>query len=161
MAEITTRFEEFEPQPMLEDGPNRRMGKRRAEWLVSAANSNGGEPAEALDQLLRRGPSATFLEEIFEALGDVQQCSKLQLDKKNKRFVWAPVENQQSIKVLTELCLVSIINAGLSKQIKRCASKQCRQFLFGDPRKKWCSDSCGSLVRVQEKRKLDRERVML
>ena len=137
------------------------MGKIRAEWLVCWANQSGGEPAEALDQLLRRGPSAAYLKEIFEALGDVQQCSKLQLDKKNKRFVWVPIQSQQSIKVLTELCLVSIINAGLAGQIKRCEFEECRQFFFGDPRRKWCSNNCGSVIRGRVKRKLDKERLIL
>lgn len=160
-VKITTRFEEFDAMPVAADGFDKKSGRRRAEFLVDAANSIGGEPAAALDALIRRGPTLPFLEKIDNAIGDVQQCSTLELDKKNKRFVWVPVETHLSIQIITLVCLISVITAGLSGRIKRCARKGCKKFFFGDPRKKWCSDNCGSLIRVRKKRKLDKQRQML
>ncbi len=160
-VKITTRFGEFEAMPVPADGFDKKSGRRRAEFLVSAANSIGGEPAAALNALIRRGPTLPFLEEINKAIGDVQQCSTLELDKKNRRFVWVPVEMHLSLQIITLLCLISVINAGLSNRIKRCARKGCTNFFFGDIRKKWCSDNCGSLIRVRNMRKRGRERQML
>jgi hypothetical protein len=40
--------------------------------------------------------------------------------------------------------------------LKRCHLKSCRKFFIGRPNTKWCSDSCGSLHRVRQKRKRDR-----
>lgn len=161
-TEITTRFEEFEAT-LSADYFDKQSGKRRAEILVSAANSAvvDGEAAAWLDELIHHGPTLPFLKEIDEALGDVEQCSSLILDAVNRRFVWVPIKNYQPLSRLTLLCLVSLISAGLSDRLKRCSLNECRRFFFGDPRKKWCSDNCGSKVRVRNKRKKDKERQML
>ena len=158
---ISFPVEEFDAMPVPADGFDKKSGRRRAEFLVGAANDIGGEPAAALDALIRRGPTLPFLEKIDNAIGDVQQCSTLKLDKKNRCFVWEPVNTNLSIQIITLVCLVSVINAGLAGRIKRCARKDCRKFFFGDLRKKWCTDNCGSLIRIRKKRKLDKERQML
>ena len=40
--------------------------------------------------------------------------------------------------------------------LKRCKLKSCKKFFIGRPNTKWCKDSCGSLYRVQQMRKLNR-----
>lgn len=160
-TEIFVKFQEFDARADVADRFDKRIAKERAEWIVAGANMIGGEPAEWLARVIRRGPSLMLLQELEKAIGDVRQCSTLVLDKKNKRFNWVPVESNRLIDVMYPLCLVSVINAGLSDRLKRCALTECRKFFFGDPRKKWCSDACGSKVRVREKRRKDRERQML
>ena len=159
--EISVNFPEFDAVAGAQSQFNKRDARRSAEWIVEAANTIGREPAEWLAQLIRRGPSLSLLVELEDAIGDVRQCSTLVLDKKYRRFDWVPIENAHLVDKMYPLCLVSVINAGLSNRIKRCAYKDCRKFFFGDIRKQWCSNNCGSLIRGRNKRKKDRERQML
>ena len=46
-------------------------------------------------------------------------------------------------------------------KIKQCERYGCNNYYFGGDRAKWCSNKCGTYVRVNHKRKLDKERQML
>ena len=46
-------------------------------------------------------------------------------------------------------------------KIKQCERYGCNNYYFGGPRAKWCSNKCGTYVRINHKRKLDKERQML
>lgn len=43
------------------------------------------------------------------------------------------------------------------KTVKRCQMPDCGHYFLGRSNAKWCSKKCGSLYRVQKKRKLDRQ----
>ena len=66
-----------------------------------------------------------------------------------------PVLNDAAMALIVS----TLLEAGKLNNVKRCESKDCRQFHVR--RGKWCSDGCGSRERLRKKRKLDRERQML
>lgn len=48
------------------------------------------------------------------------------------------------------------IDDGVFENLRRCERPECERYFIGGPRAKWCSTTCGSIVRVKLKRKRDR-----
>lgn len=53
--------------------------------------------------------------------------------------------------------ITHLLATGALVNLKRCELKDCQKFFIGRSNVKWCSKSCGSLSRVRQKRKRDRE----
>jgi hypothetical protein len=45
------------------------------------------------------------------------------------------------------------LKSGEIKRVKQCFNKDCNHFFLGRKNKKWCSDRCGSKLRMKNKRK--------
>jgi hypothetical protein len=52
--------------------------------------------------------------------------------------------------------LAYLISDGVLEGLRVCQRPECKDFYIGGPRAKWCSDKCGSIVRVKKKRKRDK-----
>lgn len=72
---------------------------------------------------------------------------------------WKYIANSNSIMSDPELQsaygITHLLSIGALKNLKRCNLNSCKNFFIGPPNKKWCSQSCGSLYRVRQKRKKD------
>lgn len=49
------------------------------------------------------------------------------------------------------------IDDGVFDYLRRCERPECKRYYIGGSRAKWCSDTCGSIVRVKAKRGRDKE----
>ena len=53
--------------------------------------------------------------------------------------------------------LAYFIDDGVFDYLRRCERQECKRYYIGGLKAKWCSDNCGSIVRVKAKRKRDKE----
>lgn len=82
------------------------------------------------------------------------------MHSKNGLPYWRYVANSDSIMTDPELQsaygITHLLAIGALRNLKRCEMKDCNEFFIGAPNKKWCSKKCGSLFRVRQKRKKDK-----
>ena len=60
-------------------------------------------------------------------------------------------------EALCAYVLAYFIDDGVFDYLRRCERQECKRYYIGGPRAKWCSTTCGSIVRVKVKRKRDKE----
>jgi len=148
-----------------------RKDELLADDLAAWANSGDECALQWIRRLKKYGVTKSLLADVDRAVRGFRVHTFLALDVDFGTFGW----RQQIIKHRTfsdhsavsdraavfALMIARLVNAGIIDRLKRCQLKSCRKYFFGGPRAKWCSDTCGSKVRVRNKRKRDKQRQML
>lgn len=131
-----------------------------ADRLVEAANAEDHPAMEWLDHLTREGLSSWLVGQLNAAAAGLRVASYLHFDEESGKFDWVletPAQRKfRSRDTSYALVFTRIINADLTDRIRRCELDDCRRFFVGDPRSRWCSNTCGSKHRVREKRRRDK-----
>lgn len=137
--------------------------------LVTWAN-DGEEHATLWAERLTKHGIEPWLEQIDSYVRDVELVHTYSLNRETKQFeisyrpwreISPTVDFLQYPDAPTAFAwiVMKINNAGLDGVVKRCEAKDCENFHVRKGR--WCSDACGSRMRVSKKRERDRKRQML
>ena len=127
-------------------------------------HANGGDDLASYwaSSLYRRGASKNILYQVSKLVIDCELLYRpvLMADDKFHYVPTGPLEEQLDVSRESAYALVvmKIINADLVPRIRRCQFAECRKYFEGDPRSKWCSQTCGTNFRVRKKRKLEKAR---
>lgn len=129
-----------------------------AETLVKMAN-NGDEFAKTwVEKLIAKRTSPAVLNLVNDAIMDVDISVQVALDASRRQFGWRPQispgpKNVKSMNNAIALLIARLVNAGYVDRLRHCQLSDCGRYFVGDPRSKWCSDTCGSKFRQRKFRK--------
>ena len=131
-----------------------RLGKR----FVEAANA-GDEVAFRFASEIVDGSTNRLLREVDDLIADFSIKTSPKYRPSKRSFTWYEHLNPPKLPGKDwayGLVVVQLTNANILERIKRCEADDCDLFFFGDPRKRWCSKTCGSRQRVREMREARR-----
>lgn len=131
--------------------------------LVRAANA-GDDEALAIVEGLRAGVSDAFLERVLGLLKGYKEIRVPHRRGKSREIHWFryheyPQERPGQVRLSKDwayaLVAVRLMNGDAANRLLRCQSTRdvagvrvpCGKLFYGDPRKKWCSTTCGTRQR--------------
>ncbi len=111
------------------------------------------------ETLVEKGHTVEVLSKFNSVIGHVHYHHVLKHSPTGlpywRRF--ANADQMTSPEIAMAYGVAQMLAIGELKGLKRCELKTCRKFFIGRSNTKWCSQSCGSLHRVKQKRKRDKE----
>lgn len=112
-----------------------------------------------LARILDEGVSENMMDEINQELGDIRFIHMLMLTKNGTPY-WQHISDLDASlaapHIIAAYNIANQIVIGGFEKLKRCQLRACNRFFLGPRNAKWCSEACGSLYRVRQKRKRDR-----
>lgn len=109
---------------------------------------------EFMDEYYRNGLTDYLLNKLNEIIRNVRiQCLVENIENKLSAVHVAYIPNNPSPIVFGAYMFSHITSLGGLKGLKRCLNKDCLNFFIGRTNAKWCSNSCGSMYRVNKMRK--------
>lgn len=140
--------------------------------IADAANNDDEIAKRFLDRMWQDGVTDQFALELERNTRDIRVPRTAKWDRKARKYYWQPqwvVNRRVTRKAAYSMILIYVINANKADQIRRCKAEtvaldkpaHCENYYFGAANKQWCSDRCGSRVRVRAKRKKDKVRGIL
>lgn len=141
-----------------------------ADEFARMANSGDEIAKRWMFRLYRYGMTPIWLSAVDKLVRRVDLVHNYRLNRETQTFElqlrpWgriSPVKDPSLFphaEVVFGWILMRLVNAGLDEAVKRCAASDCRKYHFR--RGKWCSDTCGSRMRLRKKRRIDKQRQML
>ena len=152
--------------------PPRRYDKDFTSYLVDGANNHIRQLKDrdqtqtthdqfiywCMDEHLRNGASAALLNTLNKNICAVgHQCHVMPGNKKLMAMFVAHIPHRPPPTVFAAYMFSNMTSLGWLTGLKRCRNPDCQEFFLGRTNVKWCSKSCGSLYRVRQKRKRDRD----
>jgi hypothetical protein len=137
------------------------MANRAVNENLMAHESLPGPQFECLlaqrwfDTLIDKGVTLDVLKELNGRIGKVQYIHVLKSSPNGLPY-WRRIANADQIhhpEISIAYGVAQLLAIGALEGLKRCEMHTCRKFFIGRPNTKWCSQSCGSLHRVRQKRK--------
>ena len=143
--------------------------------ILALANEGQGPARYYISRIERYGFSDALANRLNEWLDRMEAKARPRFNAKSRELVWqfdnptatAWLYNRdieptlKDIEALFAWMIAALISEDALNGLKRCALKDCQKYFVGGPRAKWCSENCGSLYRVRQKRCRDRERGMI
>ena len=118
-----------------------------------------------LERLYRNGVSDALLRDLNSEISSARFTMKIIRKPDGSGLTRHPAEmtNRGEVGLPAHIAMlfISVLEKFDAKKVKKCQRQDCEKFFFGGPRAKWCSNACGTYVRINKKRKLDRQRQML
>lgn len=105
------------------------------------------------------GVSPELINELNRSLGKRKVVSCSYIDPRTKRLRYRELkEVATSTESAGAVLIAALIVRGEMDRLKRCLFDECQRFFFGNAKAKYCSDRCGSNVRVRAIRNKQRKR---
>lgn len=114
---------------------------------------------EWFDAFLDKGLSKDVIDKLNSRIAHVRYHHILMYSSKGMPY-WRHVANADQIddpELSIAYSIAHLLACGAFENLKRCEQNDCQKYFIGRPNNKWCSKTCGSLHRVRQKRKKDRE----
>jgi hypothetical protein len=131
--------------------------------VLKAANAGDERFLAWLRRVERHGVTHGLAEDINKKLLGFQMpaCFVFNTETGKLEPGFFPFDLPKNDEVMIAFSVAVALADGALDTLKRCALKECSKYFVGDPRAKWCSETCGSKYRVRNKRKKDKQRQML
>lgn len=131
----------------------------QARQVVDATNDGDEAVGRWLEQLTVRWPRVkNLMHEIAAAMPRV--TTHPSFNERDGSFTWVRSYSADDAAIPERayaLAMIRAIDGGFGPRFRRCKLDECRKYFVGDPRSRWCSETCGSKYRVRAKRWRDRQ----
>ena len=140
--------------------------------VIDAANS-GTQPLRLMLEMCLNDKSGAEASEFLNRYIDLSMISlrprldsetlslKLNIYDVESSLGMFEVREAMNPEGLHSLCVAVLLSSQKLENLQRCHAPDCDNLYSGPPQKKWCSDKCGTRMRLRKKRKSDKERQML
>ncbi|MBS1972639.1 MAG: CGNR zinc finger domain-containing protein [Bdellovibrionales bacterium] len=111
-----------------------------------------------MNEYLKNGASTVLVNTLNKNICIIgHQCHVMNSAKKMAAMFVAHIPHKPPPTVFAAYMFSNMVSLGWLEGLKRCKNPECQQFFIGRSNVKWCSTSCGSLYRVRQKRKRDKQ----
>ena len=148
-AELTEEIDALTPPQVAEI----------ADVLLEEANDEYLHGGTWLERIYEEGVTETLIEELNVELEKRRVMSCNRLDPVTRQFKHRELkEVATSTGAVEALLVIILIYKGEADRLKRCAFEECGKYFFGNAKAKYCSDKCGSNVRIRKIRRNQKAR---
>lgn len=149
-AELAFRFEDW----IAELEP-----RKAANRLLEDAENGNGNAKKYVNAFVTTGVTETLIKRIDSKLRKIDFAAQLRRTQGALTFEWrvgAPEPGQLAGEVYYALLALLAISYGEARRFKEC--EYCKKRFLGNAKAKYCSNNCGSQIRVRRKRAKDKKR---
>ena len=137
-------------------GLEREMPSDKVRRYIGYANAGDADWLKWIQRIERYGITNSLISDINRILLDVQVNAypmlKPGIGRMGFRYSFSKAGSQPSYEAMIAFQIACLIGDGTLDKLKRCQFSECHKYFLGNAKAKYCSDRCGSNVRIRQSR---------
>ena len=136
--------------------------RKAAKILLKHAGEGDRTAMRYVRAFVANGVTESLIHRIDSKVRHIELPAQLRRTQGALSFEWrigTPKPGQLTDEIYFALLALLAISSGEAARFKEC--RFCKTWFLGNAKARYCSDKCGSRIRIERKRKRDRERQMI